>query len=67
MLPGDSMAKLLYQIRGSYLAALRALTLQQLLPPQPDSDVTPSSGSYLISVPVDWIAALPSNPSNLGL
>src|ERR1700730_3881137 len=33
MLPTDSVAKLLYVIRGAWMEALKSLTMQQIVPP----------------------------------
>lgn len=72
MLSTDSPAKLLYQVRGGYLEALKKLTMQQVVPPVsqlvPNSSGIPAPGaSFFFSLPVDLIAGLPENPGDLGL
>jgi len=63
MLPSDSFAKVLYQVRGAYLEALKTLTVAQLLP----AGAPLPGGSFVIEFQADLIAVLPSNPANVGL
>jgi hypothetical protein len=70
MLPTDTMAKLLYMLRGAYLSALQNLQLQQILPLTggPEQTRVQSEGaSFYLLLPTDMIASLPSNPRNFGL
>jgi hypothetical protein len=73
MQPADHLAKVLYQVRGGYLEALKNLTMQQVVPPA--SQLAPGAqtglpapgASFFFSLPVDLIAGLPSNPANVGV
>jgi hypothetical protein len=75
-LPGDSIFKLLYQLRGTVLEALRHMTVAQAFPPassyapgtQKGAQQLPSVGASLyVAYSVDAFSMLPSNPANVGL
>jgi hypothetical protein len=64
MQPTDLYAKLLYAVRGGLLEALKKLTMQQIVP---IASSLPAGNSFYWSIAPDVIAALPSNPQNVGL
>jgi hypothetical protein len=64
MLPTDKLAKLLYLVRGAALNALQNMTMSQILPA--GSGNLSAGQSHYHAFPFDWIAALPSLPSQLG-
>jgi len=64
MQPTDLYAKLLYSIRGGLLESLKKLTMGQIVPL---ASSLPASNSFYWSIAPDVVAALPSNPQNVGL